>query len=135
MKPAPKPRGKPFVKGQSGNPGGRPKSFSEAVREVCDELKLARVALDIALGEQFTASNMFGKDIKVRPKIAERLEALKFLRDTGWGRPAVAVTVSGPGGGPLRFDLSGMTDEELASIETIYRTAAARRGAGGAGET
>ncbi|WQO60306.1 hypothetical protein U8C35_07755 [Sinorhizobium medicae] len=30
----------------------------------------------------------------------------------------VAKEISGPNGGPVRFDVSGMTDEQLAALET-----------------
>lgn len=78
----------PFVKGQSGNPGGRPKAvmpdgrtLAEAAREHSPEA--LRVLVE-ALSDPDTA-----------------LAAAKEILDRGFGRPAQAVELTGEGGGPI----------------------------------
>lgn len=78
-----------FVKGQSGNPGGRPKAvmpdgrtLSEAAREHSPEA--LRVLVE-ALGNPDTA-----------------LAAAKEILDRGFGRPAQAVEITGEDGGPVQ---------------------------------
>lgn len=81
-----KPRGRPFRKGQSGNPGGRPKSFASLVREQAqDGVDLVDIALRIARDDE-------------HPK---QLDAVKFLAAYGWGQPTQSVEHSGPAGEAL----------------------------------
>jgi len=77
-----------FVKGQSGNPGGRPKAvmpdgrtLSEAARE--HSPKALKVLVD-ALGNPDTA-----------------FAAAKELLDRGFGKPAQSLEVAGPDGGAI----------------------------------
>ena len=87
-----------FVKGQSGNPGGRPKAvmpdgrtLSEAAREHSPEA--LRVLVE-ALGNPDTA-----------------LAAAKEILDRGFGRPAQALEITGEDGGPVqvsRIELVGV---------------------------
>ncbi|GAJ29725.1 DUF5681 domain-containing protein [Acidomonas methanolica] len=80
--------GKGFVKGQSGNPGGRP-------RELQDVIRLARshtmAAID-ALAE--IAGN------KKAPEAA-RVSAANALLDRAWGKAKETVQISGEGGVPV----------------------------------
>jgi hypothetical protein len=87
-----------FVKGQSGNPGGRPKAvmpdgrtLSEAAREHSPEA--LRVLVE-ALSNPDTA-----------------LAAAKEILDRGFGRPAQALEITGEDGGPVqvsRIELVGV---------------------------
>ncbi len=74
------PRGKPFRKGQSGNPGGRPKEVAE-VRE------LARKHGPDAIKK--LAALLKSKDERVV------LGAVKELLDRGYGKSAQAITGEG----------------------------------------
>ena len=71
----------PFVKGQSGNPSGRPAgTFVPLIRDKTkDGAKLVAFAMKIL------------NDPK--EKTADRLEALKWLSDRGWGK-AVQETIN-----------------------------------------
>lgn len=70
-----KSQGRPFLPGQSGNPGGRPKNkFGEFIREQTN-------------GGQAIASKILDLFRKSKnPEIV--LKAATWLRDTGFGKPA-----------------------------------------------
>lgn len=81
-----KPRGKPFTKGKSPNPGGRPK-LPEDVKHVRE---LARNYTQ----EAVTALVDVMKDGSGPARVA----AANALLDRGWGRPAQPVDGDGEGG-------------------------------------
>lgn len=78
-----------FRKGQSGNPGGRPKVMGD-VQELARQhaptviVELARLAL------------------KAKSETA-RIAAIRELLDRGYGRPRQAMEVSVPAGDPLQL--------------------------------
>lgn len=76
------PRGRPFEKGRSGNPGGRPKVAAE-VRE------LARQYTDVAI----KALTDIMQDEKSPP--AARVSAATVLLDRAYGRAPQDLTVKG----------------------------------------
>jgi hypothetical protein len=81
--------GRPFKPGASGNPRGRPKGFGKRIRELTqDGEELIDIALKVARGE-LTVSTPVGKDadmIDLEPTARERMDAVKWLADRGWGR-------------------------------------------------
>ena len=72
--------GRPFEKGKSGNPGGRPKGLAKSVRDMCDAeapggdgaASLARIMVKIAYDETEERKT--------------RMDAIKWLTDRGWGK-------------------------------------------------
>lgn len=103
--------GKPFTKDDPRiNRRGRPQSFARAIRDLCDDdpLELAKIAMGIAKGElSFEVVKPFkvkagpnAPDRIINHKLLEipnhdqRLDALVFLRDTGWGKPAQKIELS-----------------------------------------
>ena len=91
-----------FRKGQSGNPGGRPKGFGEYIRRQTKEGKeLVDVALQVLRGQ--LEQTVMTKDgpVTVGPTIRDRLTAIDFLADRGFGR--VPQPISGDKGEPIQF--------------------------------
>jgi hypothetical protein len=85
------------VSGQSGNPGGRPRGFARATRELLgdDGLRIARFWLETMLDET--------EPTRVR------LEASRLLAERGWGRA--------PAEGPLADDADDSWLRDLAAID------------------
>jgi hypothetical protein len=77
-----------FRKGESGNPGGRPKVLGE-IQE------LARQHVPSAIAELARLA------LKAKSETA-RIAAIRELLDRGYGRPRQAVEVSAPADNPLQ---------------------------------
>ena len=91
-------RGKPFQKGVSGNPGGRPKVLG-------DVQELARQQSPQAID----ALAKIMSDEKAPP--AARVAAANALLDRGYGKPTQPISKT-----LVKADPSTMSDEELAAI-------------------
>lgn len=101
-------RGRPFAPGVSGNPNGRPRkleALADAVRRRADVDELADIAIAIARNKKLAAS--------------VRLQALQWLRDSAYARPAerheLAVERSEP-----TYDLEQLPlDERVKLLEQV----------------
>ena len=91
-------RGRPFPKGKSGNPGGRP-------RVIGDVQELARERSPEAINTLAAIMD----DPKAPP--AARVAAANSLLDRGYGRPTQPISQT-----LTKIDPSTMSDEELAAI-------------------
>jgi len=83
-----KPRGTPFPKGNSANPGGRPK-LPEDIKHVRELARQYTVDAVAALVGVLTSQSP-----------GARVSAALALLDRGWGKPEQPVT--GEGGGPIQ---------------------------------
>ena len=94
--------GRGFVRGRSGNPGGRPQSLAKATRQLVGEdgVALAQIWWDIARDET--------------RRDRDRLEASRLLADRGWGKAAAYEPQEGD---PLDLAaLEGAAEEFRAKI-------------------
>lgn len=107
------PVGVPFKKGQSGNPGGRPKGVAARARDLVgnDPTRLLEVLLAVAEDETEKAS--------------DRVRATQELLDRGWGKsPSYAPVEEGD---PLELDAVDRAIHNLMDDLAAKRKAKAAR--------
>jgi len=102
----PIPGNRPWRKGQSGNPGGRPKGIASAVKERVKPEDLVDILVDVA------------RDPRAKP--AERIAAVRELADRGWGKAPAFAAIEGSD--PLELsaiaqEIQGIADELAARRE------------------
>ncbi len=83
----------PFVKGQSGNPAGRPKMLAE-VQEYARKRTKKNIDAMVKISEESEDDGI-------------RLRALQILHEIAWGKPTQQVT--GPEGGPIELSVKWIT--------------------------
>lgn len=99
----------PFIKGQSGNPGGRTKasfSISTACQKHGEEVVnfMLAVSRGEAVARRTRQVGSRGKKVITldTPTFQDRLRAAEWLADRGWGK--APTVVAGPGGvGPAEL--------------------------------
>jgi hypothetical protein len=104
-----------FMPGQSGNPGGRPKGLARRVRELVGDDGNA------------IAQFMFSTMMDPTARMADRLDAGRWLADRGFGRAVQALDV-GVGQLPA-LDLNALSTEDLESMLEIVERYAPEGGA------
>lgn len=106
-------RGRPFTKGQSGNPGGRPKEEAH-VRDLARAQTVRAVETLVAIMEN------------KRSPAAARVSAAIALLDRGYGRPAQQVNVD------ATLRPSDVSAEPLTAEEWVAKYSAIGAPRGGA---
>ena len=94
--------GRPFKPGKSGNPKGRPKlpeGLKEAFRAECQ----GSLDLLVDIRDQKDAKNQ------------DRIKAAIAILDRGLGKPAQAVELTGPEGGPIETAVHVTPDPAFAA--------------------
>jgi hypothetical protein len=93
--------GKGFMPGQSGNPGGRPKSMAETILEQrpTTSADLVELWTTVAFGSAAVVQRKYG----VKPRLQDRLAAAAQLADRLHGRPTPTLELEPepPAPGPL----------------------------------
>lgn len=102
----------PFKKGQSGNPAGAkpgvhhigrpPDWFRDQCRVALEEARGVEFARDVLAGKEFPQlATGEGEVIPLPPALKDRLKALEWLADRGWGKANQTMEVTGANGDPL----------------------------------
>lgn len=123
----------PFKKGQSGNPGGRPKRqpITEAYREIADHIFKGNVNdLKIPEGATFAQAAAWTQFIQAIVKRDTR--AINEIADRLEGKPNQRVELSGADDAPpVRIaeglDLSKLNKEQLLQYRAIISAASGRQ--------
>lgn len=103
------PVGNRFQPGQSGNPGGRPRALKELKEQI---QKRGEDLVNELFGIVDHRPEEWGSRV-VGPSHRERILAIKELMAYGYGRPVLAVEVSGPGGSAVETrDITLMNSAE-----------------------
>lgn len=115
-----------FVKGQSGNPGGKVRGTLSIVNVVLKHLKEKGPdgkTYSVAVAEQLVALALHAKDHRTR------LGAIEVILNRVDGKVTERFEHSGPDGAPMRvenvLDLSRLTEGEFAHLESLVDKAAA----------
>lgn len=121
MNPEPHPPHR-WKKGQSGNPGGRAKTRIPVVDKETGET-VEMTVTQIARTHTIEAIEALLKSVR-GDNGSERNTAAIALLDRGWGKPAQSLELSGPDGGPIETEASGinlaaLTTDELRQLEVI----------------
>jgi hypothetical protein len=113
---------RPWQKGQSGNPGGRPSKLpvTDALRLLLDEEELPKRAHPKMSVAERLALKLIRQAMKARD-----LDALVELMDRVEGKARQRIEASGPGGGPIPFELPGTREEIERRIAELLGKAAA----------
>lgn len=98
-----------FVKGQSGNPGGRPKAVLPDGRTLAE---LARDHTETAI------ETLISVMTNVEQPAAARVTAANSILDRGWGKAPQPI-VGDDEADPIKLDVTGLTNEQLAALEAI----------------
>lgn len=97
--------GRPFPKGVSGNPGGRPAGFTALVRNATkDGQELVEFAVKVFRGETFGRVKIGKRWVTIRPGLDMRMDAMRWLADRGFGKPPQPLEGGDPDR-PLVIDL------------------------------
>lgn len=118
--------GRPFVKGQSGNPGGRAKGYERRLREVVDSMTADDPVIDPELAYDEATKKLrripaFDAIVKraVLDAVAGDRYAREFVADRIMGKPKQHVDIK-PVGTRAKADLSGLSIDQKRELLEGY---------------
>ena len=123
-----RPRGRPFAKGQSGNPGGRPinpkaieqRKLEHDVRMLARDRGAEAIDRLVALMRGVVRVEIDRKPVEMVVPPMVQLAAANAVLDRGYGRPRQSVEMAGKDGDPLEH-------QETSALEVIKSRLAAIR--------
>jgi len=120
-----KPRGRPFPKGVTGNPGGRPKMSAE-LAEALRKRNMKSVEVLSKVQDDYLRGTHVDDEGRTHeaPKASEAIKASEVLLAYSIGKPRESVELMGEDGGPIavaRFDASKMSKEEIDAAIILRR--------------
>jgi len=118
-----------WKKGQSGNPGGRPRGFKGLAKYIQNHTKDGQELVDFMmkiLRGQIIETDLLDADTGLpvvhAPKLQDRIGAAGWLADRGFGKPVQSVEladVSADGSKLVLPDIDSMDTDKLKQIEGI----------------
>lgn len=117
--------GRPFPKGTTGNPGGRPK-MSPELAEALRGRNMKSVEVLSKVQDDYLRGSHVDDEGRTHeaPKASEAIKASEVLLAYSVGKPRESVELTGEDGGPInvtRLDRAKLTKEEVAAAIVVQR--------------
>ena len=103
--------GRPFLPGQTGNAGGRPKGLASYIRDTTDG---GREMVDLMVAVM-RGETVDGK----KPKVRDRMDAVSWLADRGFGRAIAQIEARSLN---VDMSLSELSSENLLAALNIAKS-------------